>query len=173
VLVMLADHVCAVGGFGAGFRLTFGRLALPLFALVVGALADRPLSRARAWRWLGAGFFCGSLLYPLVFDRIGGGEVLLLLLVARWFAGCAPMWARAGILVVSLTLFANGLGNVSGGAWQPFAVIAIAVVGRSWSLQLDELGRRLSERWEFVGRRALSVYVVHLLVLAVFVVGAA
>lgn len=166
IATMIVDHVALVAGVEL-LRVTVGRIALPLFFVVAGALVRRV-----TWRH-GATFGIGLAL-PAVIPWLSYPNVLvsytlgaLLLVIARYVAG------RPGVivlLVVLLTAWANGWGGGFPG-YPPAALIALmgvgALLGRD---EVTKAGRAVPAWLEPVGRWPLTIYVGHLLVLHVAVV---
>ncbi len=160
VCSMLIDHLAAVLGGLDVLRWSLGRPAMPIFALVVGALATRPLSRRRLLQWLGVAL----AVYPL-YALLGlpGWEMVVLLLVGRLIAQGGPLYGGV-VVVVALAQAANGVGW--DGHYAPGAVAGLCVMGRVWRLELAALGARLPGWLAGIGRRPLTWYVGHLAALA-------
>lgn len=164
VVAMLVDHSAFLAGV-PWLRLTVGRAAMPAFAVCVGAVAVRPLSRRRAWQWAGA-----AVLYPLVhvvaFGTWRGADLLAVLLVARVLVvrARAVAVALAGSGVVA---WANGW--VVFGAYDPLAVVCLVLVGRAAAQQVEAAGVRCFPGWfERLGRRSLGLYVGHVAAMALW-----
>jgi uncharacterized membrane protein YeiB len=160
VLVMFADHVLAVWQPLSPFRV-LTRIALPVFFVLAGHLVPavpkwRPCVAVGAW----------GLVLPVLVPWIDHPNVLL------WWALGVPIVAYAqrlpdrGLLYVvfALTLAANGWIRPQH-AYDGAAVWSMMLIGRQ--LPLREWCAKLSgPSWlEFLGRRALVAYVVHVLVL--------
>lgn len=166
VLLMVVDHVLVVtegGGWSVGRFLT--RLSLPAFALVLGAVAVRPLSWRRWWSWAAAAG-AAQVLYPLA--GITGPLLLVWLALGRFAAVRLSRRAALGLLGVLLVVLVNGL-PVPGppGEYSPVFVVGLVVLGR-------QLGPAAVVGWAryvpafcgAVGRRPLLWYLGHLAALA-------
>lgn len=170
LLAMVVDHVALVSPLSDVFRVFPGRAAMPLFFLIAGALVTR-LSR-RHVQALGLGLFL-----PVLVPWIDNPNVLV-----WWALGCAalvamrrlrvPMWLPA---VVALTAYANGWGHGLDGSYGPLALLALMGLGAMLPLSTWRLGARLPRRLlvpvRWVGVHALSIYVLHLLLLQVILIG--
>jgi hypothetical protein len=165
VLLMVGDHLCATlapGSVWAGvYRLTLGRLAMPLFFLLSGSLVRR-LS------WRHAGVLAVGLVLPVLAPWVDAPNVLV------WYAAGAALlvlFARQGwplwlLLLPALVLYANGWTTALGTSYQPWALFALMAVGQlvgrqAWARMPSPGPLRLLGRWP------LSVYVGHVLALTV------
>lgn len=160
VLCMVVDHVALFVAFDVA-RYTVGRLALPLFFVLGGALVTR-LTWRHGWvALLGLGL-------PLVAGWIDSPNVLLLYAVGAALVVLArrlgPFGSLLGLLVM-LTVQANGAGVVGTG-YAPAALWALMFVG-AWLPRelLLVLGGRLPGWLAVPGRYPLSIYVGHVLAL--------
>ncbi len=162
VLVMVGDHASRYVPGGYWFSITGGRLAVPLFFVVAGALVTRV-----TWRhgWVAV----LGLALPVAVPWIDSPNVLLLLAVGAVVVATLgqSVW-RWPLLVVALTAYANqwpGPAPVSG-FYVPLALLALMVLGSLLGrVELATLGDRLPHWLRAPGRYPLSLYVGHLLVL--------
>lgn len=169
VVLMVLDHLLLVGGLaGHPLRETLTRAAMPLFAVLAGHLCRR-----YSWRWAGV-FLVGAFL-PGAVPWIDAPNILCwlslgaaLVALGRRYPVVYPL-----VMVLALTLFANGYGATPG-SFQPLAVWALMVVGallhRPW---LETLGRCVPDQLRPFGRYPLTLYVGHLLALQLWVVAGA
>lgn len=162
VVLMLLDHVLLVTDSGDLVRSTLTRVCMPVFFLLAGHLAGRP-----SWRWAWAGLL--GLALPVVVPWIDAPNVLLI-----WAGGCVVLfaWRRAGLpmwlpVVVALTVSANGW-VLQGSGYDALALFALMALGATWPRGRFEAGAARLPAWPVlaaVGRRPLTWYVGHLLVL--------
>jgi len=160
IVLMVADHVAAYADW-TSVRMTFGRAAMPLFFVLAGHL-----SRRLSWRLLWIGLV--GLWLPVVVPWIDRPNVLLILAAGAVVLAAAR---RAGVSALVLCAFVLMMGaNRFGSGWPVTGYDALYLLG------LMALGAALPRgsfaaagrlpRWlERPGRRPLTVYVVHLLVL--------
>jgi hypothetical protein len=165
VLLMLGDHLAGLGGpEWLWYRFTLGRVALPLFFVVAGALVRR-LTWRHGWVAL------LGLVLPVLAPWVDSPNVLW------WYGygavvvyGLGRMLGRPGlwiVVLVGLVMGANGFGQ-HGHTYEPdalFGMMAVgALIGRvqlaEWT---DKLAR--SRLLLVAGRWPLSVYVGHVLAL--------
>lgn len=166
IALMIADHLLIVSGhWDAPIRHNVTRAAMPVFAIVAGALWRR-----MSWRWLGIAAVGFSLM--VLIPWAGEPNILLLLAI-----GAVTLWCCQGrplllalFIALPLTRYANSY-PADGPGYDMTGVIALMCLGQLVSpLQLDRLGS-LIPRWlhlEMPGRWPLSVYVGHLAVLDVW-----
>lgn len=177
VVTMVIDHLALLAGGADLVRLTVGRVALPAFCLVAGALV-RPLDGRRAWRLgtvFGAGVVATALGAPL---GIGQPDVLLVLAVVLAGAGGLLAWAWRRCSSTPLVV-AGALAVLQPVTWpipwtgyQPGTVLALVLIGRQLGRgPLERWGRALPAPLGGLGRYPLTAYVGHLAVLAVLVRG--
>lgn len=161
---MVCDHVLAVLEPGSWARFSITRLSLPLFALVLGALASRPLTWRRRLEWAGA-LGAAMVLYPLAGLN---GPLLLLWLALGRLAGRSRAVAVV-VVVVALVVVTNGWSWGSApGEYSAVPLMALVGVGRLVGpLDLERVGLLLPGWSSSLGRRPLAVYVLHLLPLCV------
>lgn len=167
VLLMVGDHVARwLQPWGSLFNVSLGRVAMPLFFILAGALSGR-----LRWRHLWIGVV--GLALPVAVPWVDAPNVLVwwalgsvLLYVVRW--GGVPAWV---VVAVALTFAANGWveSGLSFDGRDLFALMALGAmigpVGLSWSSWLPSWLAR-------VGRYPLTVYVGHLLIIqAVLLIG--
>lgn len=169
-MLMVLDHLLVVVAPHSIVRLTLTRLSLPLFMFVAGSIVVRKGNVSRR-RWfqtaaLGVGM---TLVLPRLWPEFPSPDVLLVIAIAlapfvvvqaRPFTPHSVWWVVGG-LVQALYLPIGWSGYEPGLvlAWFSLGVI----IGRGEDL--PELGYRLPWVLSFIGRRPLSIYCVHLLVL--------
>lgn len=162
ILLMVGDHVSATLLDLALYRVTLGRLAMPLFFVVAGHLAGSRLGRRHVLA-LGLG-----LALPAIVPFIDSPNVLV-----WWVLGSVvlygfdrlnvPSW---GFIVLALTLGANGWAIHPGAlSYDPAMLLGLMALGRGLAAESFGFGCRLPEWVGALGRRPLSWYVGHLLVL--------
>lgn len=165
VLLMIGDHVSILVGLSL-FRVTGGRLAMPLFFILAGHLAGRLSVRHLYVGLLG-------LVLPVFVVFVDRPNVLF------WLAlGSAVLWVfrRVGwsvwpLLVVSLTLAANGWSVHPGSlSYDPVALLALMALGAVIAPESLTWARRLPAWFEVIGRRPLSWYVGHVVFLQLVIV---
>jgi surface polysaccharide O-acyltransferase-like enzyme len=166
ILLMMVDHVAYVAGpEWQVLRESVGRLALPLFFVLGGHLASR-------WAWrrqlpvLGVGLVVGVLV-----PWSGAFELLLsftlgVLLVSRIRRSAAAL----GLLVAfGLTLGANGYAQLVAGpvgtGYAPACLLGLMALGALLPRTAFGWTRRLPALLALLGRRPLTVYAGHLLLL--------
>lgn len=164
VLLMIGDHVAFLFGFD-GYRLTFGRLAMPMFFLLAGHLAGR-------LRWRHAGIAGLGVLLPLAVPWIDSPNVLV-----WWALGCAVIAGgraiarRGGFFLLMQVLAAAGLvvaangWEVPGHTYQPLALLGLMALGTSWPRWWFTWAGSLPAWVAAIGRHPVAWYVGHLLVL--------
>lgn len=161
IWLMVADHVALVLDGGDWYRLTLGRLAMPLFFILAGHLAGRP-----RWRHVGVGLL-GVVLAVLV-PWIDSPNVLTL-----WALGAVLLWwlRRLGaspwlLVLLALTASANGWAVSPGNSFDALSLWALMAVGALVPRDaLTRLGRRVPWPLAFTGSRPVRWYVGHLLIL--------
>lgn len=165
IACMIVDHVSRALGVEPP-RLTIGRLAVPVFFVLSGHLARRV-----TWRHAVIGAV--GLLLPAFVPWIDNPNVLFLYVlgaVGLVVARRVGVWGPALLGVAMVTVLANGWGSYGTGYPLP-ALAALMVAGhympRTW---LVGAGERLPAFLAVAGRRPVSWYVGHLLVL-VYVFG--
>lgn len=166
---MIVDHVALLGGLQL-VRVTVGRLALPIFFVLAGALVRR-------LTWRHGAVFAVGLGLPVVVPWIDSPNVLVLYAVGAvvLVAGARWWWWPWAVLVVAVTLLANGWGAWPAGGYPPAALLALLAVGtllrRYVGLNaVAEAGEGLPGWLGAIGRRPVTWYVGHLLVLQGLVV---
>jgi hypothetical protein len=164
VVLMLCDHLAFFIAGAEPFRLTAGRLAMPAFALVVGALANHPLSARRWWQWVAAATVF-PFLHLYAFGSLWPGLLLVWLLGAREL--CRRPWAAWLFAAVCLTLTANHLHDGPLPAYEPWAVALLVMLGWWGSDVVQAVGDRLPGLFGGLGRRSLSIYVGHVAAIAI------
>ena len=164
IAAMLLDHVVLVTGGPELLRLSAGRLAMSAFFILAGHL-----SRNLGYRHLGIALV--GVVLPLLVPWIDTPNVLV-----WWVVGCASLWLLRWaelpgwvLTVVALTVAANGWGYAPGFSYDGFALLGLmglgTIVPRSayaWAGRLPTIAR---VPLAAVGRRPLTWYVGHLLVL--------
>lgn len=162
IACMVADHLALFAGVDV-VRLTIGRVAVPVFFVVSGALVRR-LTR-RHLLVLAAG-----LLLPLAAPWVDSPNVLALnvagaalLVLAR-----SRPWGPALLAAVALTFEANGWHNPTG---YPFGVLVALMCLGQWvgPPALGRLGGCLPAFLASPGRRPLTWYLGHVLALTAVV----
>lgn len=173
VLAMVVDHLALVTPLPDVFRLFPGRVAMPLFFLIAGALVTR-----LTWRHLDGLLF--GLALPFVVPWIDAPNVLV-----WWALGCAALvgMRRVGLplwlpVVLAVAAYANGYGHGLDGSYGPLGLLALMCLGAmlplsTWASGALLLQGRLRGVLAWVGRHALSLYVGHLLLLQVVLLGIA
>lgn len=159
LLAMVADHVLVLVDPASLLRLTVTRLALPAFALLMGALHRR--------RWSGrhVQLLAAALVAQLVGAGIIGAPGILWLL-----AGCVPvLWlpSRWLLLVAVVGWVQASWWPIDWQAYQPGTVLLWTAVGKVASVQLLDAAARVTgpRSVQLLGRLPLSVYLAHLAVL--------
>jgi uncharacterized membrane protein len=167
--LMVADHVLLAAGAGVGWRLGPTRVALPLFCLVAGALGGGPWERrSRRVAQLGVAGVVVSCTAGLVLGT-GAPDVLLVLALG---IVVVELVERAGSPLLTLAVLAvAAVQPVTwrvGTGYQVGTVVVLLWLGGLPGVRegLDAAGSRLPVWLERAGRRPLTVYVVHLTVLA-------
>lgn len=155
VLLMVADHVSRYVPGGWWFSVTGGRVAVPLFFVVAGALVSR-----LSWRHGGVAVL--GLALPLVVPWIDAPNVLVLYVVGVVAVLACRAVPVLGVLVVvaALTAFANQWpGPVPvRGAYVPLALLGLMVVGQlAGRVPVAAVAGRLPGWLAWVGRFPLSV----------------
>lgn len=164
VVLMVADHLCLlVGEVGLLFRLTGGRLAMPLFFLLAGHLVQR-VGKRTAWVAL------VGLALPLLAPWIDSPNVLLWYAVGACVVVAArvvglPLWLVAA---VALAFSANRYELLlPGQGYDPLALVGLMALGAWLPRDAFDFARRLPGFLAYAGRYPLSVYVGHVLALSV------
>lgn len=167
VALMLLDHALAVFWPGAGWaiasRLTVTRLAMPLFMSVAGALfalRGRP-SAARQGKVIAA-----AAVASLCCWRVGLGvpEILAWYLLAVALAPVLVRWPAASIVVGVLQVVNLPLWQTRA-VYQPGQVLAFVALGVLVAGKLTGRSLPAGAAASWLGRHALSLYVLHLLLL--------
>lgn len=166
ILLMIGDHLAIAVG-NPLFRVTAGRLAMPIFFVVAGHLAGSRLSRRHLYAaLLGLGL-------PILVPFVDSPNVLL-----WWAVGCVilygfqrlglPVWA---LIAVPLTLGANGWVITPGDhSYNPGDLLALMALGRGLAPEVFAFGLRLPPWMGALGRRPLSWYIGHALLLQLVLV---
>lgn len=160
ILAMVVDHLTVVFSGPHVLRLTVGRLAVPAFFILAGHLAGR-------LRWRHAWVAGVGLVLPLLVPWIDSPNVLLYwalgscaLVVLRWAE--IPSWV---LCVVALTLAANSWGVSPGNGYEWSALLGLMGLGAVVPRTAFAFAGRAPGWVAAVGRRPLTWYVGHLLVL--------
>lgn len=164
VVLMIGDHLAIILGLSL-YRVTAGRLAMPLFFILAGHLAGR-LGYRQVWAVV------LGLVLPVVSVLVDRPNVLV-----WWGLGCAGLWIcdrlavpAWSLAVAALTFAANGWAVTPGPlSYDPVALIGLMALGKCASSSAFLLGARLPAVLGRIGRYPLSWYVGHLLVLQGFV----
>lgn len=163
ILCMLVDHLVLVTQGPGGLRWTVGRLALPAFFVLAGHLARTPNARHALIAWVG-------LVLPWLVPWIDHPNVLVLYalgVVVLWLFHQLgrPWW----LVVLALTWGVNGLVHV-GHSYDALMLFGFMALGACMPRSAFEWTDRLpAGLLSAVGRRPLSWYVGHLLVLEALV----
>lgn len=178
VVSMMLDHVALVlAGLGVPgpwdlLRLTAGRVAFPVFLVVSGAVYAMRGARGRRLLEVAA---CGLFVSAVcVLAGLPIGRPDILLLIAAGLAAM-PVFVRWPLLALCLGVIQPFTWPVPWSGYQPGAVVVLLLIG--YWVMADEgyyVTGPVTLRWvstpawwEWLGRSALSVYVAHLVVLAV------
>jgi hypothetical protein len=158
---MLVDHLALFAGVPL-LRFTVGRLAVPLFFVLAGHLSARA-SWGRVWRLVGLGVLLQAVApwsdALQVLGALGAGAFVLNGLRGR---------DRVLLVVLCLTLAANGWGFATSTAYDGLALFSLMIVGAELSRSsLRAVGQRLPSWLAWPGRHALGVYAVHIPALTV------
>lgn len=169
ILLMVGDHVALFAGVH-WWRVTVGRLALPLFFVLAGYLLRR-------LTWRHAGIAAAGALLPLLVPWIDRPNVLL------WYvAGSAVLLAadRLGLpslvlAVPGLILGANGYGWHAG-TYEPAALLGLLALGHALPAfgtveRLWGWAGRLPALYGHLGRYPISIYLGHVLALQCLAAG--
>lgn len=161
VALMVLDHL-ALFLEVLPVRLTLGRLAMPLFFLVAGHLAYR-LSRRH-----GLALVLGLAL-PWIAPWVDSPNVLLwwavfsaVLVGARYLS-----WSPVFYVAAALTFAANGWFYDLGTSYEPYALLGLMALGQLLPRSSFAFADRLPGVFASIGRRPLTWYVGHVLVLVV------
>lgn len=159
ILLMIADHIALVTGLLL-VHVSVGRLAMPLFFVLAGHLAHRLSGRHLDALWLG-------LVLPVLVFFVDRPNVLVwyvLCCVVLWAFDRArwPVWP---LLVLALIFGANGWSLQVGSSYDPLMLLAFMVLGRLAPASMFFVGRRLPVWFAVLGRRPLTWYIGHALVL--------
>jgi surface polysaccharide O-acyltransferase-like enzyme len=156
VLLMIGDHVARLLPYGEVYRLSLGRLAMPLFFLVAGSLVTRV-----RWRHLWVALL--GLLLPLVVPWLDWPNVL-----TWWAVGCVvivvlrgggvPVWLLAAVALVRM---GNGWGVQVGNSYDPAALVGLMALGSMVGPVAFAWGNKLPAWSGFIGRHPLGWYVGH------------
>lgn len=165
ILLMIGDHLARVWSF-EGYRLTLGRLAVPLFFIIAGHLAGSRLTRRHLWA------FVIGLNLPLVVPWVDAPNVLV------WFAVGAVIlyaferygWPTWLLIVPALVWAANGWPSLWAASYNPLALLALMAVGRGLGREAFVSGRHLPAWVGALGRHPLTWYVGHVLALQLVLV---
>lgn len=163
VVLMFLDHALLVSGEGLGLRLTLTRAALPIFCLTAGALW-RPGIRWRHLELLGAGIAASLLGVQL---GIGQPDVLLVILAASLAIHAFRRWPFITVSLAAIQATTWPLFTYTGG-YELGVVLVLMLFGHLPGAELlNRHGERLPRVLELVGRYPLTMYLGHLLLLAV------
>jgi hypothetical protein len=166
ILLMIGDHLARVWAF-EGYRLTLGRLAMPLFFVVAGHLAGSRLSVRHLYA------LCLGLALPLLVPWVDSPNVLV------WFSIGAVIlyvfdqrgWPTWVLIFPALIFAANGwVFGLWPHSYEPFSLLALMAVGRGLGGEAFVAGRTLPAWVGALGRRPLTWYVGHLLALQLVLV---
>ena len=169
IACMVVDHLALFGFLPWEFRITVGRLAMPLFFVLAGMCFSR-LTRRH-----GQVFVIGLVL-PLAAPWLDAPNVLVWIAVGAvvlWLMD-RPFWVAGHWLVIfaALAAGANHWTPALGTGYPPGFLVAFMALGRLLAFRGDAgwllgLGERLPGVLAGLGRRPLSMYVGHVLALEV------
>lgn len=165
VLLMVLEHVTGVVLGVSVVHDTVGRLAMPLFMLTAGAVFVRLRAR-HAW------IFAVGIALAVVVPWAGDPSILVqyvfgvvVLAVAR--SADLPLWV---VLALCATVAANGWDlEAHGYGWG--GVYALVVLGAMVGTSAFAWGERLPVWVGWLGRHPFGLYVGHLLLLQLLVIG--
>jgi hypothetical protein len=165
ILLMVGDHLARVWSF-EGYRVTLGRLAVPLFFIIAGHLAGSRLSE-RHLLALGLG-----LVLPVLVPWVDSPNVLVWYSIGAVILYVFDRWGwPVGMLIVLALIFAvNGWNLLGGRSYDPLALFALMALGHGLGPAAFVAGRRLPAWVGALGRRPLTWYVGHVLVLQLVLV---
>lgn len=162
IVFMAVDHLCLVFSGPMWLRLSVGRLALPVFFVLAGYLARRVSARTVVIAWAG-------VLLPLAVPWIDAPNVLVYWAGGVCVVSVCRRWPAAlyALVVVGLTFGANHFRLVPVGvsSYEPLALLGMMAAGALAGGGLWRWADRLPSWLAPLGRRAVWVYVGHLLVL--------
>lgn len=162
VAAMICDHLAYLLAGPDVLRYTVGRLAVPLFFLLSGHLAQRV-----TWRHLRLA--CLGLALPVVVPWVDSPNVLLWLAVGGAVVAGLRRWPAAlvAVIVAALTVAANGWADLLGTGYAPLQLLALMAAGALLPRAgLVRAGLLVPGRLAVhLGRHALLVYVAHLVAL--------
>lgn len=159
ILLMIGDHLSLFLGLD-GYRMTLGRLAMPMFFLLAGHLAGR-------LRWRHAWIALLGVALPLAAPWVDSPNVLV-----WWALGSCVLVAarRLGvpallIVAVGLTVGANGWELVGGHTYEPAALVGLMALGSVWPRHWFTWAAAAPGWVAAVGRHPVAWYVGHVLLL--------
>jgi uncharacterized membrane protein len=173
VLLMVADHVLYAAGLHV-WRLGPTRIALPLFALLAGALFRPGLARRRLVELAVAAILLAPPLEHLLGMPTPG--ILAVLLWCVLILQLVDLDSRPTVLAVLTVAVLQPvtwpmvLWFPTWNGYEPGTVLALMLVGqlaRPYLAQLESRSRAAASSIERIGRYPLTLYVGHLLVLVV------
>jgi uncharacterized membrane protein len=171
-LLMVADHGLVAASVGGWWRLGPTRAALPLFCLVAGALGGGSWARrSRRVVQMGVAGVVVTATAGLVLGT-GAPDVLLVLAFGVVVLEGLRQVGSAGLTVAVVALAAiQPVTWRFGTGYQVGTVLVLLWLGGLPGVrdELEVAGRRLPAWIGLAGRRPLTVYVVHLVALAVVV----
>lgn len=164
IVLMVADHCCVFIPGGFGYRITLGRLAMPIFFVLAGYLARRITSRHLYVVCIGAAL-------PLAVPWIDNPNVLV-----WWALGCVLLYAMRcwglspWLLIIACAGYAaNGWPTTFGDTYSPLGLFALLAVGQLLPATAWRWTDRLPRWLALPGRHPIALYVGHLLVLELIV----
>lgn len=171
VALMILDHAILAAGAASWLRLGPTRASLPLFCLVAGSLqARRGVGVLRCVELAVVGLVMTVALDPLV--GIGTPDIVVLLGIALLVFELAKDNEYLVLTVAAVAVIQPFTWPVeTNGGYQIGTVVALVYLGRHKALALAAQGERVPRCFEWLGRHALGVYVVHIATLGVVVAG--
>lgn len=163
--LMVLDHVVLLVDGPELIRATLTRFAMPMFFVLAGHLVSRP-----RWRWVGVAAI--GLVLPVFVPWIDSPNVLWVwavgALLVWWLReqGGMPPWLLA---VVGLTVYANSWDLQPAGGYEALALWGLMGLGAMVPRTSFDFAGKLPGWVAAIGRRPVTWYVGHLVVLQVVV----
>ncbi len=155
ILLMIGDHLARIWSY-EGYRLTLGRLAMPLFFIICGHLAGHRLSRRHLLAFgLGLGL-------PVLVPWVDSPNVLVWLSIGAVILYVFDQhgWPTWVLIVPALILAANSWALwTNTHSYDPLALLALMALGRGLAPAVFIFGRGIPAWVGALGRRPLTWYV--------------